>query len=80
VATEVPGVDGSPHGTVGTEMAAAGVSGDATSGDVALAPWSLDAMSPGLLRLYPPGSPGSMSVDVSYAAPQVHKIINATLH
>jgi hypothetical protein len=65
VAIEVPGVDGSPHGTVGIEMAAAGVSGDATSGDEALAPGSLGAMSPGLHRLYLPGSPGSMFVDFS---------------
>jgi hypothetical protein len=63
---EVPGAGGAPQGTTDTEMAGADVSRDATLGDAALAPGSLDAMSPGLFVQYLPGSPGPTSSPINW--------------
>jgi hypothetical protein len=65
LAIEVPSIGGAPQGTTNTEMAGADVSRDETLGDVALAPGSLDAMSPGLFVQYLPGSPGPTSSPIN---------------
>jgi hypothetical protein len=66
LATEVPGVGDAPQGAADTEMAGAGISGDNTLGDAALAPGSLGTMNPGSPGQYLSGSPSSASPSINW--------------
>jgi hypothetical protein len=65
LSTKVSCAGGAPRGAADTKKAGAGISRDVAFGDVALAPRSLGAMSPGLPREYLPGSPSSVSLPIN---------------